>query len=79
MARETSETGKKEIAITELLCTFLILNIASQLQLIPVNVIAYRSHYGSVNPAPFGFKYYDKRNIYDNYKKQSLQENENNL
>ena len=31
------------------MCTFLILNISS-LQLIPVNVIAYRSPYGSVNP-----------------------------
>ena len=31
-------------------CTFLILNISS-LQLIPVNMIAYRSQYGSVNPA----------------------------
>lgn len=30
------------------MCTFLILNISS-LQLIPVNVIAYRSQYGSVN------------------------------
>ena len=32
------------------MCTFLILNISS-LQLIPINVIAYRSQYGSVNPA----------------------------
>lgn len=32
------------------MCTFLIMNISS-LQLIPVNVIAYRSQYGSVNPA----------------------------
>lgn len=32
------------------MCTFLILNISS-LQLIPVNVIAYRSQYGSVNSA----------------------------
>ena len=32
------------------MCTFLILNISS-LQLIPVNMIAYRSQYGSVNPA----------------------------
>lgn len=32
------------------MCTFLIINISS-LQLIPVNVIAYRSQYGSVNPA----------------------------
>ena len=30
------------------MCTFLILNISS-LQLIPVNMIAYRSQYGSVN------------------------------
>ena len=32
------------------MCTFLILNISS-LQLIPVNIIAYRSQYGSVDPA----------------------------
>lgn len=32
------------------MCTFLILNISS-LQLLPMNVIAYRSQYGSVNPA----------------------------
>lgn len=32
------------------MCTFLILNISS-LQLIPVNIIAYRSQYGSENPA----------------------------
>ena len=32
------------------MCTFLVLNISS-LQLIPVNIIAYRSQYGSVNPA----------------------------
>lgn len=32
------------------MCTFLIINISS-LQLIPVNVIAYRSQYGSINPA----------------------------
>ena len=40
---------KRGIASNEM-CTFLILNISS-LQLIPVNVIAYRSQYGSVNPA----------------------------
>lgn len=38
----------KNKASTEM-CTFLIINISS-LQLIPVNVIAYRSQYGSVNP-----------------------------
>lgn len=31
------------------MCTFLIINISS-LQLIPVNIIAYRSQYGSINP-----------------------------
>lgn len=31
------------------MCTFLIINISS-LQLIPMNMIAYRSQYGSVNP-----------------------------
>ena len=40
---------KRGIASNEM-CTFLIINIAS-LQLIPVNVVAYRSQYGSVNPA----------------------------
>ena len=38
----------KGVASNEM-CTFLILNISS-LQLIPVNIIAYRSQYGSVNP-----------------------------
>lgn len=31
------------------MCTFLIINISS-LQLIPINMIAYRSQYGSINP-----------------------------
>lgn len=31
------------------MCTFLVMNISS-LQLIPVNIIAYRSQYGSTNP-----------------------------
>jgi spore maturation protein A len=35
---------------TDAMCDFLILNISS-LQLIPVNIIAYRSQYGSVNPS----------------------------
>ena len=39
---------KQGIASNEM-CTFLILNISS-LQLIPVNIIASRSQYGSVNP-----------------------------
>lgn len=32
------------------MCTFLVMNISS-LQLIPVNIIAYRSQYGNANPA----------------------------
>lgn len=36
------------------MCTFLIMNISS-LQLIPVTMIAYRSQYGSVNPAAITF------------------------
>ena len=39
---------KKDVASAEM-CTFLVLNISS-LQLIPVNMIAYRSQYGSVSP-----------------------------
>lgn len=39
-----------ERAASNEMCTFLILNISS-LQLIPVNMIAYRSQYGSANPA----------------------------
>ncbi len=41
-------TMQRGVASNEM-CTFLILNISS-LQLIPVNIIAYRSQYGSVNP-----------------------------
>ncbi len=41
---------KRQVSASDEMCTFLILNISS-LQLIPVNMIAYRSQYGSVNPA----------------------------
>ncbi|MDE6925678.1 MAG: nucleoside recognition protein, partial [Acetatifactor sp.] len=44
------EGRKMERVASNEMCTFLILNISS-LQLIPVNMIAYRSQYGSVNPA----------------------------
>lgn len=44
---ETTTSGNR-IASKEM-CIFLILNISS-LQLIPVNMIAYRSQYGSANP-----------------------------
>lgn len=49
LACDSVVTGKSCSASKEM-CTFLILNISS-LQLIPVNMIAYRSQYGSVNPA----------------------------
>ena len=39
----------KEVASVDM-CTFLIINMSS-LQLLPINLIAYRSQYGSVNPA----------------------------
>ena len=45
-----SNMGRKRGVASNEMCTFLIINISS-LQLIPVNVIAYRSQYGSVNPA----------------------------
>lgn len=44
-----SQNKGKRTASNEM-CVFLILNISS-LQLIPVNMIAYRQQYGSVNPA----------------------------
>lgn len=45
---DEKKTVMRGIASNEM-CTFLIINISS-LQLIPVNIIAYRSQYGSVNP-----------------------------
>ena len=47
--RDAGTARKKGTAGNEM-CTFLIINISS-LQLIPVNVIAYRSQYGSSAPA----------------------------
>lgn len=41
---------KKDRAASPEMCAFLILNVSS-LQLVPVNMIAYRSQYGSKNPA----------------------------
>ena len=41
--------NNSEVASIDM-CTFLIINISS-LQLIPINIIAYRSQYGSVNPS----------------------------
>ena len=38
-----------ESRASDMMCAFLVLNISS-LQLVPINMIAYRSQYGSVNP-----------------------------
>lgn len=43
-------SGERSRHASSEMCTFLILNISS-LQLIPVNMIAYRSQYGSTHPA----------------------------
>ena len=48
-AKQSSLARQAGTASNEM-CTFLIVNISS-LQLIPINMIAYRSQYGSVNPA----------------------------
>ena len=49
--KELAKLNKKDVhTASDAMCTFLIINIAS-IQLIPVNIIAYRSQYGSVNPA----------------------------
>ncbi|MBQ8640092.1 MAG: nucleoside recognition protein [Lachnospiraceae bacterium] len=44
------QTGSRVRAASNEMCVFLIMNISS-LQLIPVNMIAYRSQYQSANPA----------------------------
>lgn len=50
-SQEEKKKGiKRERIASGEMCTFLILNISS-LQLIPVNMIAYRQQYGSVDPA----------------------------
>ena len=46
---EEERRQKKVSVASNEMCNFLIINISS-LQLIPINIIAYRSQYGSVNP-----------------------------
>lgn len=48
--RKAVRAGTGSRTASREMCTFLILNISS-LQLIPVNMIAYRSQYGSTHPA----------------------------
>lgn len=47
---ELQKDNPNKNTATNEMCSFLILNISS-LQLIPINIIAYRSQYGSVNPS----------------------------
>ena len=47
---EEQRGERPKVVASNEMCTFLIINISS-LQLIPINMIAYRSQYGSVNPA----------------------------
>lgn len=47
---ELGELNNHRTVASNEMCTFLIINISS-IQLIPVNIIAYRSQYGSANPA----------------------------
>ena len=49
--KELDQRKKEEKSVaSDEMCTFLVLNISS-LQLLPVNLLAYRSQYGSANPA----------------------------
>lgn len=48
--KELKKLDARSGRATDAMCDFLILNISS-LQLIPVNIIAYRGEYGSVRPA----------------------------
>lgn len=51
LAELEKERGNEECrTASREMCTFLILNMSS-LQLIPVNMIVYRTQYGSINPA----------------------------
>ena len=48
--RELQKLEEGEGRASDMMCAFLVLNISS-LQLVPINMIAYRSQYGSVKPA----------------------------
>lgn len=48
--RELDRMNPRPGVASSAMCTFLIINVSS-LQLIPINMIAYRAQYGSANPA----------------------------
>lgn len=50
LERDKNNAGGLIRTASDEMCAFLVMNISS-LQLVPVSVIAYRSQYGSVNPA----------------------------
>lgn len=49
LSKLNRENNKEVHIASDEMCTFLVINISS-LQIIPVNIIAYRVQYGSVNP-----------------------------
>lgn len=49
-ALQDERAGHHVTKASDAMCAFLVINISS-IQLIPVNIIAYRAEYGSVNPA----------------------------
>lgn len=49
-ALQDERAGHHVTNASDAMCAFLVINISS-IQLIPVNIIAYRAEYGSVNPA----------------------------
>ncbi len=48
-ALQDEKAGRHLKTASDAMCAFLVINISS-IQLIPVNIIAYRAEYGSVNP-----------------------------
>lgn len=52
--QELSKLNKESSTASNDMCTFLVINISS-VQLIPVNIIAYRSQYGSTQPTAILF------------------------
>lgn len=48
--KSLQELNKDKKVASKAMCTFLIINISS-VQILPVNILAYRSQYGSANPS----------------------------
>ena len=52
--KELKKIEENKDRASDMMCAFLVLNISS-LQLVPINMIAYRSQYGSANPTAVVF------------------------